>query len=189
MEAFFRLPIVSSSADSSSSLSDGAGSVGVLVMVMEVWWPSSWPSWLWVAWLTPEDGSLWCPPRHGPQQQSRHQLVFGTEACGSPPEAIICMALSMSTSGSPLSEDGWSWPISTVPPGITALPFFLAFFWSAWASSSFFLGCFRGVFFWCVFVACFRSDRLADRQQLAINGKPIVNCSAQLAVSCRSVMP
>ena len=35
----------------------------VLVIVMGVL--SSWASWLWVAWVVPEAGSLCCPPMHG----------------------------------------------------------------------------------------------------------------------------
>ena len=75
MEAFFLLPIASSSPAKLSSVSDGASSVSV----GDGAGGASWAFWLLVAWVAPKAGRLWHPPMHGPQQQSRHQLVFGTQ--------------------------------------------------------------------------------------------------------------
>ena len=162
MKAFFHLPVASSLADKSSSVSDGAGSVGVsdgdrgvgAFFLGFLALGGLGGSWSWEPVVSSnarptaavkasaglQDSGLWIPTGC---------LLDGAVFSNLSGLAVICMALSMSGSGSPLSEECWSHPVPMVPPGMTALPFFLAFFWSAWWSSSFFWGCFVGIMVVC----------------------------------------
>ena len=79
MEALFLLPIAFSSADKSSSLSGGAGLVGVGDDTGGVGYFFLGVLAFGVTWVAPEAKSLWCLPMHGPKLQSKHQL-FRTQA-------------------------------------------------------------------------------------------------------------